>query len=200
MNTTYATRKSLLYKVKDQQDLKSWDEFTNLYRRYIYMVARNMNLTHHDAEDITQRALIKLWEKLPDFEYDRCRGTFRSWLCTIIRHMVINFVKRKARMLTTLDDEEKSLTQNYLNKVTVPELKMLEEREWNTFLLNSAWESIKGQLTDKVREAYLLLHKGQSLESVSEQLGIKLNTVYVYRLRVQQKLAKEITSLVNKLS
>ena len=200
MNTTYATRKSLLYKVKDQQDLKSWDEFTNLYRRYIYMVARNMNLTHHDAEDITQRALIKLWEKLPDFEYDRCRGTFRSWLCTIIRHMVINFVKRKARMLTTLDDEEKSLTQNYLNKVTVPELKTLEEREWNTFLLNSAWESIKGQLTDKVREAYLLLHKGQSLESVSEQLGIKLNTVYVYRLRVQQKLAKEITSLVNKLS
>lgn len=200
MNTKYATRKSLLHKIKDKQDLKSWDEFTQLYRRYIYMVARNMNLTHHDAEDITQRALIKLWEKLPDFEYDRCRGTFRSWLCTIIRHMVINFVKRRARMLTTLDDEEKSRTQSYLNQVTVPELKTLEEREWNKFLLNSAWENIKNSLTDKVREAYLYLHNGRSLEYVADTLGIKLNTVYVYRLRVQQKLAKEIARLENHLS
>ena len=94
MSSTFATRKTLLRKVKDQSDIKSWDEFIQFYMRYIYMVARNMNLNHHDAEDITQRALVKLWDKLPDFDYDRCRGTFRSWLCTIIRNMVINFVRK----------------------------------------------------------------------------------------------------------
>ena len=64
MKTAFATRKTLLFKIKNHHDQKSWDDFILVYRRYIYMVARNMNLSHHDSEDITQRTLMVLWQKI----------------------------------------------------------------------------------------------------------------------------------------
>ena len=199
MDVTFATRKTLLRKVKDQSDVKSWDEFIHFYRRYIYVVARNMNLNHHDAEDITQRALVKLWDKIPDFDYDRCRGTFRSWLCTIIRNMVINFVKKKSRMLTCLDHDEKNSTVKYLNNVSVTDLDAIVDKEWRNFLMNSAWNSIKESLNDNMRDVFLAFNKGLTLQQIAQKFDLKENTAYVYRLRVEEKLSKAITKLETSL-
>ena len=62
MKETLSTRQTLLVRVQNQSDEKSWEEFAGYYRRYIYMVARNMRLSHHDAEDVLQRTLLKLSE------------------------------------------------------------------------------------------------------------------------------------------
>ena len=194
------TRKTLLVRVQDQQDEKSWEEFAAYYRKYIYMVARNMRLSHHDAEDILQRTLLKLWENLPKFKYDTSKGSFRSWLCTVIRNMVINLVKKKSRMLTGLDDEEQYRVKKYLGSVQLTVLDEIAEREWRLFLANSAWNNIEIGLTDKVKAVFLMLKKGIALDEVAEALKIQKNTVYVYKLRVQEKLAKEVKRLEKDLS
>jgi RNA polymerase sigma factor (sigma-70 family) len=195
-----STRKTLLFRVQDQKDEKSWEEFAGYYRKYIYMVARNMRLSHHDAEDILQRTLLKLWENLPKFKYDTKKGSFRSWLCTIIRNMVINLVKKKSRMLTGLDDEEQYKVKKYLESVQVTVLEEIAEKEWRVFLANSAWNNIEQGLTDKVKAVYLMLQKGVGLDEVAEKLTIQKNTVYVYKLRVQEKLAREVKRLEEDLS
>ena len=130
---TLSTRKTLLMRVQDQKDEGSWEEFAGYYRKYIYMVARNMRLSHHDAEDILQRTLLKLWENLPKFKYDTNRGSFRSWLCTIIRNMVINLIKKKSRMLTGLDEEEQHKVRKYLDAVQLPEVEQIAEKEVEAF-------------------------------------------------------------------
>ena len=179
-------------RVQDQKDEGSWDEFAGYYRKYIYMVARNMRLSHHDAEDILQRTLLKLWENLPKFKYDTNKGSFRSWLCTIIRNMVINLIKKKSRMLTGLDTEEQYRIKKYLDSVQLPEVEEIAEKEWKLFLSNTAWERVEPTLTEKVKATYLMLLKGKSLDSVAEELGIQKNTVYVYKLRVIEKIQREI--------
>jgi RNA polymerase sigma factor (sigma-70 family) len=164
------------------------------------MVARNIRLSHHDAEDILQRTLLKLWENLPKFKYDTSKGSFRSWLCTVIRNMVINLVKKKSRMLTVLDDEEQYRVKRYLDSVQLTVLDEIAEREWRVFLANSAWNNIEVGLTDKVKAVFLMLKKGVALDEVAEALKIQKNTVYVYKLRVQEKLAKEVKRLEKDLS
>jgi RNA polymerase sigma factor (sigma-70 family) len=197
---TLSTRKTLLMRVQDQKDESSWEEFAGYYRKYIYMVARNMRLSHHDAEDILQRTLLKLWENLPKFKYDTNKGSFRSWLCTIIRNMVINLIKKKSRMLTGLDTEEQYRVKKYLDAVQLPEVEVIAEREWKLFLANSAWNNIEGALTDKVKSVYVMLNKGVDLDEVAETLGIQKNTVYVYKLRVQEKISNEVRRLESELS
>ena len=200
MSKIYKTRETLLFRVKNQCDDISWNEFVGYYKNYIYVVARNMNLEHHDAEDILQRVLLKLWEKLPEFEYSTKKGTFRSFLCTIIRNMAIDFIKKKSRMLNNIDGEEKVNLKKYLDQVSLPEIEKIAEREWKLFLSNTAWQRVEPTLTDKVKQAYLMLLKGKSLESVAEELGIQNNTVYVYKLRVIEKIQREIKLIEQDLS
>ena len=67
---TWNTRKTMLIRLQNQYDEHSWEEFVATYRQYIYNVIRRMNLNHHDALEIVQIVLIKLWKKLPEFNYD----------------------------------------------------------------------------------------------------------------------------------
>lgn len=200
MAKVYKTRVTLLYRVKNQLDEKSWDEFVGYYKNYIYIVARNMNLEHHDAEDILQRVLLKLWEKLPEFEYSTKKGTFRSFLCTIIRNMAIDLLKKKSRMMNDAQGEDKANLKKYIEKVTLPEIEVIADREWKLFLANAAWEKVEKELTSKVKETYLMLLKGKSMDDVASTVGIQKNTVYVYKLRVIEKIQKEIKRLERELT
>ena len=200
MAKIYKTRETLLFRVKNQRDEKSWDEFVSYYKNYIYIVARNMNLDHHDAEDILQKVLVRLWEKLPQFEYSSKKGTFRAFLCTIIRNMAIDLLKKKSRNLDSAQGEMREQLQEYIKKVSLPEIEEIAEREWKLFLANTAWTNVEKTLSEKMKQTYLQLLKGDSLEEVAEAVGIQNNTVYVYKLRVLEKIQKEIQRLERELS
>jgi RNA polymerase sigma factor (sigma-70 family) len=194
MKEALLTRKTLLQKIRNREDKTSWDEFIEIYRRYIYVVARNMNLNHQDAEDVMQKTLLILWEKMPMFQYDEHLGTFRSWLCTVIRNMVINLVKKHSRLLIGLNSCDFEKSKAYLESVTIPEVQKLAEDEWHKFIVNKAWDELKESLNEKSRQAYLLFKKGLSPDEIAEQLGIATNTAYVYRIRVEEKLVDLIKS------
>ena len=200
MAKIYKTRETLLFRVKNQRDEKSWNEFVSYYKNYIYIVSRNMNLEHHDAEDILQRVLLKLWEKLPEFEYSTKKGTFRSFLCTIIRNMAIDLIRKKSRIMEQSSGEDKDNLKKYIDQVSLPEIETIAEKEWKLFLANAAWKKVEKELTDKVKNTYLMLLKGKSLDDVVDELEIQKNTVYVYKLRVVEKIQKEIKRLERELT
>ena len=73
------TRVTLLMRVKNQHDDKSWEDFVFYYKKkFIYIICRKMGLNHHDGEEVVQKVLLKLWDKLPEFEYDQ-GSRFRGW-------------------------------------------------------------------------------------------------------------------------
>jgi RNA polymerase sigma-70 factor (ECF subfamily) len=59
-----------------------------------YRVALRMLGNHHDAEDITQEALIAAWQALPTFRAD---ATFATWLYRIVTTRSLNRIKRTRR-------------------------------------------------------------------------------------------------------
>ena len=80
------TQQTLLLKVKNQYDEEAWEQFVDYYRKYIYAVLINMGVPNTDLDDLSQQIMLKLWKKLPGFDYDPQVGSFRSWLCTIVRN------------------------------------------------------------------------------------------------------------------
>ena len=48
------TRLTLIQRISQSQDEESWEEFVHYYKRYLYVVVRNLNMNHHDTEEIIQ--------------------------------------------------------------------------------------------------------------------------------------------------
>ena len=63
------TRVTLIGKAKDQNDDRAWAEFTAYYRKYIYNLVRRIGLNHHDADEVVQITLVKIWNAMPEFQY-----------------------------------------------------------------------------------------------------------------------------------
>lgn len=139
---TYLTRPTLLYRITRERDEKTWDDFVSYYRDFIYLICCKMNLSHHDANDIVQQVLVKLWKKFPDFEYDESKR-FRSWLCRIIQNTSVDFFRKVASM-NKKNEGYKSESWS----AALPEIEALAEREWNDYLTTRALENIKPHFSE----------------------------------------------------
>ena len=109
------TGQTMLLRLRDKHDDDSWEEFVSYYKQYIYNIVRYMKLNHHDATEIVQLVIIKLWKKLPTFKYDEHRGRFRNWLHTVTANQVKDFLRKKGAALSHLPDPEKKKEESYFN-------------------------------------------------------------------------------------
>ncbi len=76
------TRHSLLVRVQ-QDDHDAWDEFSKIYRPLIYRIARRRGWQDADAQDVSQKVLLKVANAISRFRPDQSRAKFRTWLTTI---------------------------------------------------------------------------------------------------------------------
>ena len=192
--SAWETRESLLQRVKNQSDEQSWEDFVYYYRPFIYNVVRGMNIPHHDAEEIVQVVLVKSWNKLPDFEYDRGKGRFRGWLCQVTGNAVRDFI-RKRRVQNERISSEHSVDNIYNQFTELPEIEKIVEAEWKNYISKRAWDNISPKFSDHVAKAFLMSVKSVPTKEIAKELGIAESSVYVYKCRVQKELRAEIKRL-----
>lgn len=185
---------SLLERVKDQDDERSWDDFVRYYRPFIFNVVRGMNIAHHDAEEILQTVLLKSWNKLPEFDYDREKGRFRGWLCQVTGNSVRDFI-RKRRTVLEEQPAGDSGQVGYPQQIELPEIEKLAEKEWRRYISELAWERVSVKFKPHVIDAFLMAVDHVPMEEIVEKLGIAESSVYVYKSRVQKRLRVEIMKL-----
>src|SRR5262245_14463524 len=87
------TRRSLLSRLRDCQDQEGWREFFDTYWRLIYQVARRVDLSDAEAQDVVQDTFSYLARRMPNFRYDPARGSFKSWLRVVTRSRIAVFVR-----------------------------------------------------------------------------------------------------------
>ena len=181
------TRVSLIVRVRDQYDDAAWEEFVQVYQDYVYVIIRRMGVSREDCQDLLQAVMLKLWKKLPKFEYDDSRR-FRSWLATVARNTVLDHV-RKQREINPEPGEE----------IALPEIETLAEREWELYLTNLALENISERFSDQAITVFRMSLDGQSTATIAGRLELKPNTVNQLRKRVRDRLKSEIRLLREKM-
>ena len=77
----------------DPRSPTAWEEFVRRYGPLLKAYCENWGLQEADAQDVTQAVLLKLVEKLREFQYDATRS-FRAWLKTVTRNVVADEVRR----------------------------------------------------------------------------------------------------------
>lgn len=185
---SYHTRQSLLMRLRDSHDDASWEEFVSTYRNYLLSIINNLNVSHHDSEDLLQSILLKLWNKLPDFNYDPGKGQFRYWLGRVTKNDVFkHFEKTKRR-------QENSENDGFINSED-PEINNMIEHEWQNYIAEKAWTNISANFGQNILDVFHCFAEGMSGPEVADKMNMAENTAYVYKLRVQKALHKEMMRL-----
>ena len=91
------TRSSLLRRVRDPADADGWREFVALYEPLLLAYARGRGLSEDDARDAAQEVFARLVRVLPEFQHDRSRGRFRTWLWQVAGNTMADLGRRKRR-------------------------------------------------------------------------------------------------------
>ena len=199
MNDNYFTRETLLLRLRDSYDEKSWEEFVKYYRGYIFTVIHRSGLNYEDAQDTTQDVLLKAWKALPQFEYKSEECKFRSWLMIVCRNCLRDYAKSSRGKLSKLQVSSDDDEIHVLCASTEAEIDAIAEIEWKMYIAHLAWESISTEFSANVLEAFYMHSEEYSTDEIRDKLDICEENIYVYRGRVRKALLKETLRLETQL-
>ena len=190
MEKAFNTKETLLFRVQNNMD--SWDEFTSIYERYIYLIIRAMKINHHDAEDLTQNVLLKVWKNIANYEYNPDHARFRTWLSRICRNQVIDFIRKKKT-------DDNKILNNYseAEQITQPQVEALAEEEWKAHVSTAAWENIQSDFKTEAMSCFEMINDGRPVADIAKDLNLSESSVYVYSKRVRDQLIAEVRRLNN---
>ena len=103
------TRKSLIARLDNWEDQRTWDDFYKTYWKLIYAVGLKAGLRSDEAFDVVQETILSIAKQSKKNMYDPDKGSFKSWLMNMTRWRINDqFRKRKkdtAMNIGEWDDE-----------------------------------------------------------------------------------------------
>jgi RNA polymerase sigma factor (sigma-70 family) len=189
-DTTSAT---LLGKLREQPaDPAAWQEFVHRYRPRILAHCLAFPLQPADAEDVTQTVLLKLVARMPTFRYDPAQS-FRSWLKTVTRNILCDFLAERQRVQGSGDDAVVRLLAEVEARESL--VRQVEE-EFDQELLDAALKRVRARVPEQQWEAFRLTAlEGLSGAEAGRRLGMLVATVYTAKSKVQKCLREEVRRL-----
>ena len=164
------------------------------YKSYVFTLTFRFTKNREDAEEVSQDIFVKAYRSLADF-----KGTakFSTWLYTIVNTTCITFLRKKRLDIRSLDDErtfEVADSQDSGFRANQVEQKSRQN------MVNQAI----AMLNPDDAEIITLFYKSeQSLEEISQILGVEVNTAKVRlhraRTRLKDKMEKYFTEEIKDL-
>ena len=199
------TRKSLIERLKNWEDQKSWDEFYKTYWRLIYSVAIKSGLRNDEAFDAVQETILCIAKQQKEGKYDPEQGSFKAWLMNMTRWRITDqFRKRKKDTAMPSsgndDDSRRTATLDRFEDPKGPEIEKVWDAEWNRNLTDRGLEIVKNRVSPKqfqIFDCYVV--KGWAANRVKSELGVSIAQVYLAKHRVGAILKKEIQTLEKQL-
>ena len=194
MRESPETRDSLLIRISDPTDREAWEEFACVYRPVLYRLARIQSLQDADAQDLTQRVLIAVSEKIGDWQ--RQPGTlFRHWLFRVAKNAAINHLTRLPKDRGSGDSR---LQQLPLQSREGNAFEQSYELEYQRQVYRVAADRVRARADATTWLAFsLTMIDGLSIEEAALQLEIGQGNVYASRSRIVRRLRNEVKKLLS---
>jgi RNA polymerase sigma-70 factor, ECF subfamily len=180
------TSESLIFRIRNPSDTDAWSAFAEIYSPMIRRYCQKKGLQEADALDVTQEVLLKVNKAIGNFDYERDKGRFRSWLGTITVNEIHSNWKRTKRIPSNIDLDFTDVQKNdpeWNQEFTDHILSLAVDRIRNEFSLD-VWSTF---------EATWMLNEPSV--DVAAKHGVAIHTVYVNKSRVLKRLMSEVKKL-----
>jgi len=194
------TRKSLIARLDNWEDQRTWDEFYQTYWRLIYSVAIKAGLRSEEAFDCVQETILSIAKQSKKKLYDPEQGSFKTWLMNMTRWRINDqFRKRKkdtAMVGGEWDDDRKTAVIDRIEDPNGEVLERLWDVEWKKGIADVALARVKSQVSPKQYQIfdYYVVRQWDAAK-VQEKLNVSMAQVYLAKHRVGAVLKKELAKL-----
>jgi len=189
-DSSLSTRLSLLEKLRDLDDQKSWQEFYDRYQGFLEALAKRHELSTEDVEEVIQETVVAFARKIGDFVYDRDKGRLRSWLATIVRRKVVDKLRDRAKA------KETTLWSREEEAYSFERFDVSWEEEWERHALDRAKVETLKKVTNKQFQLYdWYVLRGHSKADVCEKFQVTGNQVDIAKHRVGKVMEEEVRKL-----
>lgn len=194
------TRKSLIARLDNWEDQKTWDEFYQTYWRLIYSVAIKAGLRPEEAFDCVQETILSIAKQSKKKLYDPEQGSFKTWLMNMTRWR-INDQFRKRKKDTAMaggewDDDRKTAVIDRIEDPNGDVLSRLWDVEWKKGIADAALARVKAQVSPKQYQIFdFYVVRQWDAQKVQEKLNVSMAQVYLAKHRVGAVLKKELAKL-----
>ena len=176
------TRKSLIARLDNWEDQRTWDEFYQTYWKLIYAVAIKAGLRSDEAFDCVQETILSIAKQSKKKLYDPELGSFKTWLMNMTRWRIND---RKTAVIDRVEDPNGDV------------LSRLWNMEWKKNIADAALSRVKAQVSPKqyqIFDCYVI--KQWDAKRVQDQLSVSMAQVYLAKHRVGAILKRELAKLV----
>ena len=195
------TRKSLIARLDNWEDQKTWDDFYKTYWKLIYAVGMKAGLRSDEAFDVVQETILSIAKQSKKNMYDPDKGSFKSWLMNMTRWRINDqFRKRKKDTAMNIGEwDEEGRKTSVIDRMEDPNsgtLERLWDVEWKKNLADAALARVKSQVSPKqyqICDCYVI--REWEADKVQKQLGVSMSQVYLAKHRVGKILKKELARL-----
>jgi RNA polymerase sigma-70 factor (ECF subfamily) len=194
------TRKSLIARLDNWEDQKTWDEFYQTYWRLIYSVAIRAGLRPEEAFDCVQETILSIAKQSKKKLYDPEQGSFKTWLMNMTRWRINDqFRKRKKDTAMTggeWDDDRKTAVIDRVEDPNGDVLSRLWDVEWKKNIADAALARVKAQVSPKQYQIFdFYVIRQWDAQKVQQKLNVSMAQVYLAKHRVGAVLKKELAKL-----
>jgi RNA polymerase sigma-70 factor (ECF subfamily) len=163
-----------------------WHEIYALYqsrRKNVYRFARSITKNHHDAEDATQEAFVRLYE-----EAQRSNVVSPiAWVNTVVRNLILERF-RVTNRVETIDSEDFRDLEMLVHQGPSPEEMVLEQADRES--IRAALQS----LSALERRCVALMAMGWNFRQIASVTGLKYQAAIAttdVAMRKMRKLMSE---------
>ena len=171
-------------------DISAYDTLVRKYERQIFRISQHITQNREDAEDVTQDAFLKAYEKLDQFQGN---AKFYTWLVRIaVNESLMRLRKRRTAKLVSMDEDiqtdEGQVPRDFADWAPDPE-QNYDHAELSEILQ----KTIQG-LPHGFRVVFALRDvEGLSTEETAEALGLSVPAVKSRLLRARLQLRERLS-------
>lgn len=194
------TRKSLIARLDNWEDQRTWDEFYQTYWKLIYSVAIKAGLRQDEAFDCVQETILSIAKQSKKKLYDPEQGSFKTWLMNMTRWRINDqFRKRRKDTAMICGDWENDRKTAVIDRVEDPDgdvLSRIWNTEWKKNVAEAALARVKAQVSPKqyqIFDCYVI--KQWDACQVQQKLNVSMAQVYLAKHRVGAVLKRELAKL-----
>jgi len=190
----------LLDRIQDLDDHEAWSDFYQFYWELIIGWAKMNGCSDAMAQDVFQETIINLIRNLPDFEYDREKGYFRSYLKTIVIRRVRDAFRREGKYITEGAGDDSNQGNSLLSNLAdyqTPENNSMDDH-WIQTVLSQALHRSYTKVDYLTYQSFCLhVLEEMSVDEVAHKIGVERErNIYEHKNRMLGIIKREFKTII----
>ena len=186
------TRKSLIVRLRNAQDELDWREFVCVYEGFLNQLVRRQGVPERHVPDVMQQILMAIARSIDGWTDDGRKGSFRRWVSTVSRNIVIRFMSRERAQAGAVGGSDLLAVLN--NVADKPDSQHAQQYEHE--LIVWAAEQVRREFQETSWRAFrATIIGGRAVDDVARELGVSPGSIYMSRSRIMARIRERVAEV-----